>query len=112
MYLINLLFLLLLGLALLYLIPPAELLAVLPFLSEVPPPSGAFLRALLKIALFVTAPFKWSAPARIAAGLLVTGAVWSAFFFGFMAATARQSKKGFHVEVVTGGSRRNRKIKK
>ncbi|NLN06449.1 MAG: hypothetical protein GX167_02385 [Firmicutes bacterium] len=112
MYLINLLFLLLLGFTLLYLIPPAELLAVLPLLPEVPPPSNAFLAALLKIVIFITTPFKWSAPARIASGLLVTGAVWSAFFFGFMAATVRQSRKGFHVEIVKGLPGRKTKMPK
>ncbi|NLM45919.1 MAG: hypothetical protein GX200_03865 [Firmicutes bacterium] len=112
MYLINLIFLLLLGLALLYVIPPAEFLAVLPLLSEMPPPSGGFLGFLLKILKFIVSPFQWSAPLRIFTGLLATGAVWSAFFFGFMAATVRQSKKGFHVATVTGTARRNRKMQK
>jgi len=31
----------------------------------------------------------------------VAGGVWAAFFFGFMAATVRQSRKGFRVEIVT-----------
>ena len=100
MYLVNLIFLFVLLIGLLYLIPPAELLAVVPLLLEIPAKSGfgGFLLALLQL---MCKPLLWPQTLRIIFGLLATLAIWAAFFFGFMAATVRQSKKGFHVEIVS-----------
>jgi ABC-2 type transport system permease protein len=44
-------------------------------------------------------------------GVLVTVGMWSGIFFGFMAATVHQSRKGFRVEIVTNNKKNNR-IKK
>jgi len=46
---------------------------------------------------------------RILLGIIVTGGVWALMFFGFMAATVRQSRKGFRVELVTGGKKKRSK---
>ena len=100
MYLVNLVFVLVLLIGLLYLIPPAELLAVVPLLLEIPAKSGfgGFLLALLQL---MCKPLLWPQTLRIIFGLLATLAIWAAFFFGFLAATVRQSKKGFQVEMVS-----------
>jgi ABC-2 type transport system permease protein len=99
MSLVNLLFMLLLAFGLLYLIPPAELIAVVPYLYEISP-KGGFAGGLHAFAVFVTKPLLWSKPARILTGILVTGGIWSGFFFGFLAAAVRQAKKGIHIEPV------------
>ena len=97
MYLINLLFLLLLAFGLLYLIPPAEITAAVPYLHQLSP-KGGFLKALHAFAVLISKPLLWDKPFRILIGILVTGGIWSAFFFGFLAATIRQNKKGIRVE--------------
>jgi ABC-2 type transport system permease protein len=105
MYLINLIFILFLGLGLLYLMPPGELVAVLRGLPPVIYKSGigsGFLYALY----LISRPLFWIPVLRCLLGILITAGVWSAIFFGFMAATVRQSRKGFRVQLVSGGRRR------
>lgn len=115
MYLINLLFMLLLVFGLLYVMPPEELVAAVPYLSQISP-RGGFSRALLAFAVFVAKPLLWSKPLRILAGVLVTGGIWAVFFFGFLAATVRQARKGIHIEPLViqkrARSRRKRKQEK
>jgi ABC-2 type transport system permease protein len=97
MYLVNLLFLLLLAFGLLYLIPPAEIITIATHLPRLSP-QGFLLKALHAFAVFVSRPFLWHKPFRILVGFIATGGIWSAFFFGFLAATIRVSKKGIRVE--------------
>ncbi len=106
MYLTNMLFLLLLGLSLSYLFPPVELISMvesIPVLKF----EGGFLSAILYVLYLISRPFLWPDVFRIMLGIILTGGVWSLIFFGFMAATVRQSLKGFKVEYVS-----NRKIKR
>jgi ABC-2 type transport system permease protein len=42
-------------------------------------------------------------------GIIVSFGAWALVFFGFMAATVRQSKKGFRVELVTGSKQKRSK---
>lgn len=101
MYLINLFFILLLALGLTYLFLPGELVAAL---RELPAVSyeGGLLSALLYGIYLLSRPLLWSGVWRIFLGVVVTGGVWAVMFFGFMAATVRQSRKGFRVEIVAG----------
>jgi ABC-2 type transport system permease protein len=105
MYLINLLFLLFLGLGVGYLFPPAELVSLL---RGIPPVTfhGGFLSVVLYGLYHAALPMLWPPLGRIVLGLLLTLGGWSLIFFGFMAATVRQSKKGFRVELVTGSGRK------
>ncbi|MGI6119629.1 MAG: putative ABC transporter permease subunit [Desulfosporosinus sp.] len=99
MYLINLLFILFLAVGMIYLFQPAELVAIL----QVLPPitfEGGFLSAITFGLYLLSRPLLWPDTWRILTGIIVTGGVWSVMFFGFMAATVRQSRKGFHVELV------------
>jgi len=100
MYLLNLLFALLLGLGVIYLFPPAELLAVLPEIPRIPFKWG-FPDTLLYFAYLLSRPMLWHPVLRVSSGVGVAGGIWAAAFFGFMAATVRQSRKGFRVEIVT-----------
>ena len=105
MYLINFIFILILGLGLLYLMPPAELTAALRGLPPVTYKGGigsAFLYAFY----LLSRPLFWAPVIRCLLGILIAAGVWSAGFFGFMAATVRQSRKGFRVQLVSGGRRR------
>ncbi|MEA4900278.1 putative ABC transporter permease subunit [Desulfitobacterium sp.] len=105
MYLINLVFILFLALGITYIFHPAELIAVL---EQLPPATyeGGFLSALTYGLYLISRPLLWPAWAGVLIGILVTGGVWSGMFFGFMAATVRQSRKGFRVEIVTGKKKR------
>jgi ABC-2 type transport system permease protein len=100
MYLINLVFILFLALGLTYIFRPTELTAVL---GQLPPVTyeGGFLSALTYGLYLLSRPLLWSTWAGVLMGILVAGGVWSVMFFGFMAATVSQSRKGFRVEIVT-----------
>lgn len=107
MYLLNLIGIALTIPGLLYLFPPVELTALLAGLPAVPLQWG-FPETLLYLLYFLSRPLFWPAAARILAGAVITGAIWSAVFFGFMVATVRQSRKGFRVEVVTTAKKKLR----
>ena len=100
MYLINLAFIALTAAGLIYIFPPSELLALL---QELPPASftWGFPGLLGFIAYQLARPLLWPTALRVLFGLVLTGGIWSAVFFSFMAATVRQSRKGFRVEIVT-----------
>ena len=108
MYLINLFFILLLAIGLIYLIQPSELVSIL---QDLPPVTyeGGFLSGIIYGLYLLSRPLLWPTTLRILLGIIVTGGVWSLMFFGFMAATVRQSRKGFRVELVTG---RKKKVTK
>jgi len=110
MYLVNLLFILLLALGLSYLFPPEELTS---FVKNLPPITfeGGFLSGLLYGLYLLTRPLLWSTTFRILLGIIMTGGIWSLIFFGFMAITVRQSRKGFRVEVFTGKKKKFRQEK-
>lgn len=108
MYFINFGFIFVLAIGLVYLIPPAELVAALQELPAVTL-SGGFLNIVLYGIYLITRPLLWAPAFRILTGIIVAGGTWSLVFFGFMAATVRQSRKGFRVELVTGGKSKARK---
>lgn len=101
MYLINLIFILFLALGIIYIFRPDELIAVL---QKFPPVTyeGGFLSAIIYGLYLLSRPLFWPTWAGVLMGILVAGGVWSGMFFGFTAATVRQSRKGFKVEIVTG----------
>jgi ABC-2 type transport system permease protein len=107
MYLINLVFILFLTVGSIYIFRPAELIA---FLEQLPSVTyeGGFLSAIIFGLYLLSRPLLWPAWAGVLTGILVTGVVWSGMFFGFMAATVRQSRKGFRVELVAGKKKKNR----
>lgn len=107
MYLINLLFMLVLALGMVYLMPPAELLAALPELPTVTMQS-AFFNGLIRTFIFLSRPLLWAPYYRVLVGLAVALGSWALIFFGFMALTVRQSNKGFRVEIVTGSKKKTR----
>lgn len=100
MYLVNLLFVGLLALCLVYAFPPDGLVALI---KELPPVSFAWGMPETLVYLFylITVPLRWVPALRISFGLLISLAFWAAVFLGFMRATVRQSLKGFRVELVT-----------
>jgi ABC-2 type transport system permease protein len=110
MYLINLVFILFLGLGLVYLVPPGELVAALQGLPPVRY-EGGFWSGVLYALYLLSRPLFWVAGLRILLGIVVTAGVWAAMFFGFMAATVRQSRKGFRVQLVTGGRKKRGRIR-
>lgn len=101
MYLVNLFFILLLAVGLMYLFLPAELVSVLRGLPAVTY-EGGLLSGLFYGIYLLSRPLLWSTAWRVFLGVIVTGGVWVLMFFGFMAATVRQSRKGFQVEIITG----------
>lgn len=110
MYLINLVFIMFLAIGITYMLRPAELIAVL----ELFPPAtfeGGFLSAVIYGLYLLSRPLFWPAWMGMLTGILVTGGVWSVMFFGFIAATVRQSRKGFRVELVTGMKKKKKKRK-
>ncbi len=111
MYIINLLFMVILALGMVYLMPPAELLAVLPELPDITMRS-AFFNGLIKTAIYLSRPLLWTPSLRVIMGVAVAIGAWALVFFGFMAATVRQSNKGFRVEIVTGSKKKQKKKKK
>lgn len=104
MYLLNMLFMVLIALGLVYLSSPAEIIAPL---KELPPItfSKGFSGIVLYLFYLLTRPLLWPDTLRTVTGLAVSGGVWSAVFFGFLSATVRQSRKGFRVEIVTAGKK-------
>jgi ABC-2 type transport system permease protein len=105
MYFINLFFMLFLALGLVYLFPPGELVAILSEFSPVPF-KGGFLGWVIYGFYIISRPLMWEPPLRVFLGILMTGGVWSLVFFGFMAATVRQSRKGFRVKIITTGRKK------
>ncbi|NLI94104.1 MAG: hypothetical protein GX434_18475 [Peptococcaceae bacterium] len=105
MYVVNLLFLLFLAFGLCYLFPPAELVSIV---KNLPPAAfkGGFRSGIVYGLYYLSRPLLWPAPWRTLVGIMMAGGGWSLIFFGFMAATVRQSKKGFRVELVTGVKKR------
>lgn len=100
----NMVFIALMAFGLLYVFPPAELLAVLQELAH-PSFSWGFPDFIIYVLYVLGRPLFWPPAWRVIAGMAFTGGVWSAVFFGFMAATVRQSRKGFRVEIVTTPAR-------
>ncbi len=105
MYIVNLLFMLVLALGMVYLMPPEELLTVLPELPSITMKSG-FFNGLIRVLLYLSRPLLWTPSLRGLMGLAVAFGAWALVFFGFMSATVRQSNKGFRVEIVTGSKKR------
>jgi ABC-2 type transport system permease protein len=105
MYFINFIFILLLALGIVYLFRPSELVNIL---LGLPPITfqGGFKSGVLYALYLLSRPVLWPSIFRILMGIVMTGGVWSVMFFGFMAATVRQSRKGFRVEIVTGGKKK------
>lgn len=108
MYLINFLFILLLGLSLCYLFPPAELTSIALVISP-PVLEGKFFSTILYGLYLLSRPLLWLPVLRIGLGIILTGGIWSLIFFGFMAATVRESRKGFRVEIMTNNKRSRKK---
>lgn len=108
MYLINFIFILFLSIGIVYLFRPIELVTIL---QGLPPITfqGGFKSGVLYALYLSSRPVLWPTALRILMGIIMTGGVWSVMFFGFMAATVRQSRKGFRVEIVTGGKKKRRK---
>jgi len=105
---LRIFFTLLLALGLTYIFLPDELVAIL---RDLPPVTfeGGFLSGIIYALYLLSRPLLWSTTLRILLGIIVTGGVWALMFFGFMAATVRQSRKGFRVELVTGGKKKRSK---
>lgn len=100
MYLINLIFVGLLAVCLVYTFPPdplIELIQVLPAVSF----QWGFPETPLYLLYLLIVPLKWAPMARIAFGLLITFGFWATVFLAFMRGTVRQCRKGFQVEFVT-----------
>jgi ABC-2 type transport system permease protein len=111
MYIINLLFMLVLALGMVYLMPPAELLAVLPELPTVTMKSG-FFNGLIRTFIYLSRPLLWTPSLRGLMGLAVAFGAWALVFFGFMAATVHQSRKGFRVEIVTTAKKKRARARR
>ncbi len=107
LFLINLILIALLSIGLLYIFAPAELTGIL---QQLPPVefNWSFSGVLLYLISGLLQPLAWAPPWRIITGTTATGVIWAAFFFGFMAATVRQSRKGFRVEIITAAKKRLR----
>ncbi len=105
MYLLNIFFMALIALGLLYLFPPLEITSLLQEMPSSFVTGGGLPGLLLKLLYLLSRPLLWPAVPRIFTGLLVSGGVWTAVFFGFMAATVRQSRKGFRVEILMTGKK-------
>lgn len=107
MYLVNLLFIGVLALCLVYTFPPQGLLA---FVGELPPAPfvWGFPETLIYLLFLILAPLRWPPAARIGLGLLFTLSLWLAVFFSFMKATVRQSLKGLRVELVTSTGKKRK----
>ncbi len=111
MYLVNMIFVLLLALGILYVFRPVELVAVLQALPPVTY-EGGFWSGVLYVLYLLSRPILWPTWARLIIGIPVTAAIWAVMFFGFMAATVRQSRKGFRVEIVTTKKKQKTRKKK
>ncbi len=104
MFLLNLILILLMSGGLCIMFAPAELARLLQGIAPVPF-TWSFPGLPLYLLSLLLRPFSWAPFWRTASGAAITGGIWAAFFFGFMAATVRQSRKGFHVEIVTTSKR-------
>ena len=100
MFLVNGLFIALLALCLLCTFPPNPLIDYIRQFPPVPFTWG-FPDTIIWLLYTLSRPFTWTPVLRIAFGLLITLALWSAVFFGFMWATVHQSRKGFRVPLAT-----------
>jgi len=100
MYMINLLYIGLLGITLIYTFPPAKLLALV---QELPPLTWAwgFPDTILYLLYLISVPLKWAPAIRVSAGLLLTLTLWAVVFFSFMKGTVSKSLKGFRVQLIT-----------
>ena len=108
MYLINLVFMMILALGVVYLIPPEELVIMLK--SMPPVPTGEVpLTGLIRFFYIISRPLLWVPVWRIVLGVIVTFGSWALVFFGFMAATVRQSLKGLKIESITSTKKKSRK---
>ncbi|OPX85542.1 MAG: hypothetical protein A4E53_03536 [Pelotomaculum sp. PtaB.Bin104] len=92
---------------LLYIFPPAELMAVLPQIPRVSF-SWGFPETILYGLYALSRPLLWAPLLRILLGIAVAGGLWVLVFYSFMAATVRQSRKGLRVQIVTGAKRGRR----
>lgn len=108
MALLNMLFMLPIGLGLVYLFPPAEIVILLnAFPASIL--GGGSPGFFLKTLYLLSRPLFWSAVPRVLIGTAISGGVWAAVFFGFLAGTVHQSQKGFKVEIIT--ARRKKPLK-
>lgn len=105
MYLINLFFVCIVALGLTYIFLPDELVEILRGLPPVTYEGGLWSGIIYGFYL-LSRPLLWTTTWRIILGITVAGGVWALMFFGFMAATVHQSRKGFRVELVTGGKKK------
>lgn len=105
MYLINIVFVALMAIGVLYIFPPRELM---PVIHLVPPVSFSWGFPDLLIYLFymLTRPLLWPETTRLIFGVVFTTGIWALVFFGFVSATVKQSLKGFRVELVTGSKKK------
>ncbi|MFA5536043.1 MAG: hypothetical protein WDA53_02620 [Bacillota bacterium] len=101
MYLINLVFILFLSIGILIITRPVELVSIVEQFQPIAFEWG-FISIITYGLYLITRPLLWPTWAGVLTGVLITAAVWAAMFFGFMAATVSQSRKGFKVEIVTG----------
>lgn len=108
MYLVNLLFIGVLAVCLLYTFPPLQIVNLVQELPAVPFAWG-LPETLLYLLYLIVIPLKWAPALRISFGIIITLGLWAAVFFGFMKATVRQSLKGFRVELVTATKKPGRK---
>ena len=103
MYLVNMVFIFVLSLCLIYVFRPLEIVTLAQGLSSLSSVNPLYL---------LTRPLLWPSWARLAVGVPLTLAVWGAMFWGFLAATVRQSRKGLRVEIVTTKKKKEKKNKK
>ncbi|MFZ7101781.1 MAG: putative ABC transporter permease subunit [Peptococcaceae bacterium] len=107
MYLVNLVFTLLLALGLSYLFPPGELSGIV---KNLPPITfqGGVLSGIIYGLYLLSRPLLWPVTLRVLLGIVLTVGLWAVIFFGFMALTVRQSRKGFKVELAAGSKKKPR----
>ncbi len=93
------------ALGLLYIFPPVMLVDLL---QELPAPAfqWSVIEILNYIIYLLSRPLFWGTGFRLLAGIIFTAGIWAAVFFGFMAATVHQSRKGFRVEIVTSAKKK------
>ncbi|NLY88804.1 MAG: hypothetical protein GX085_04200 [Firmicutes bacterium] len=107
MFLLNMVFALLLGLGVIYLFPPAGLLAAVTKMPRIPFTWG-FPEILFYIVSMLLRPLLWPPVLRVLWGILYIAGVWGTVFFGFIAATVHRSQRGFQVKIVTTAKRKRR----
>ena len=109
MYLINLIFILFLSVGILIITRPIELVSLI---EQLPPVAfeWGFISIITYGLYLITRPLLWPAWAGVLTGVLITAVVWATMFFGFMAATVSQSRKGFKVEIVSSKKNSNKML--